>query len=432
MPSNFAFVNGIPCSILLMFNKGASDAVYRFVEDDLKSNHPELYDLIDLGFQNRHLAKASEGHDDELHLSLHALQLNMNHPNFKEVKKLIAGRVARCIGVYLDNLQHMPMVQFELFGDKWLGASFDMTTSFGMMKDKTPITTMRMCLYGNGEFLPGKITEKLGKIGEYTYYGCYEPGTDRITIEDQKRDPKAHALYAVHDYYWGPGNWKPHVSLYKVVEDTTERIMLNSRGHSGTSLRKIAAHKDPHNPDGIFLPDPIPNGRTVRVLNQAKIRHTESNTTKLMYEVKCLDAGFGDATGWIYADNAPTPFQYNFKKLEKMKKSGFKLTNLTLIPDCFNAYRVATGNTDKNPVNVEILHSNPVKTMKQSKGARATQLRDSARHNANMTRIIPDFTKVLVEDESTEPTYGSLMYKVKCLGGDLEGVTGWVYAKNTT
>lgn len=341
----------------------------------------------------------------------------------------------------------MPMVQFELFGDKWLGASFDMTASFDM-SGKHPITVMRNCLYGNdeignGEFLPAKRTVLLGMIGEYHYYGCdYESGGRTITTEEQKLDPETHALYAVHEHYWGIGNWKPHVSLYKVVDTTDIWIMQNSSGHPRTRLRQIAAFQDPRNHENTFFPGSgIPDGGKVRVLDETEVLNTKSNTKQLMYEVECLDAGFENATGWIYADNA---YKSSFKReLEQLEPtSGFELGNLMLTPDCFHTYRVATGNTDTNPFDVPIHHTNPgpkVRIMKQSNGAGKTQLRESPGFkSAKKHIIIPDGIQVLVKDERTDEDYkpGSghppgLMYEVICLDGAKKDATGWVYAKNT-
>lgn len=146
-----------------------------------------------------------------LHITLMQLHINQDNeyshiflnPNFhKRIKLYYNKTLASKEGLILFSSKNKYEDQYDILGDG-PGQHF---VKIYIAQKKMAITNFRTLVYRNIQKQLGKSIIKTKKIGDQTY--------KIITYPNKSKKP----LLAIPDYYYGKGEWKPHVSIFSLID----------------------------------------------------------------------------------------------------------------------------------------------------------------------------------------------------------------------
>ena len=183
--NSFLFSKG--CSIAFMLNINKRSDIYKFI------------------LQNREDNNISANLSYNPHMTLHMMNINMNHHWSHGLIEQLPGIVFRA---YNDNLKNKELKNhsFNKLGED----PYIFWALKYQLNDKIDITNFRTAIYNEiDKWLVKKNTEKslshiLTKNGENYYY--------IFSVDDQP-------LFGIKNWYFGKGNWEPHISVFTMGTD---------------------------------------------------------------------------------------------------------------------------------------------------------------------------------------------------------------------
>mgnify|MGYP000931693641 CR=1 FL=1 len=146
------------------------------------------------------------------HLTLHMINFNAKHPYVKkndyEIIKKMKDFTKECYNEILRGYK-LKTTDYVILGkpqDPTFAVSYELNF-------KNRITQFRLCLYN-------KLAELIG-LKDHTSF-------KKGLVHELQNDKKAFVystdsgmpLYGIHEYYHGVNQWEPHISLFKLKEET--------------------------------------------------------------------------------------------------------------------------------------------------------------------------------------------------------------------
>lgn len=150
--------------------------------------------------------------EEHPHLTLHMINFNAKHPSIKknnfEVIKKMKEFTKECYNEILRGYK-LKATDYLI-----LGKPQDPTFSISYeLNFKNRITQFRLCLY-----------DKLAQLIGLKDHNHFKKGLIHRLQNDKKAfvysSEDGMPLYGIHEYYHGVSHWEPHISLFKLKEET--------------------------------------------------------------------------------------------------------------------------------------------------------------------------------------------------------------------
>jgi len=174
--------------------------------------------------------------DEHPHLTLHMINFNAKHPYVKqngfEIIEKMKEFTKECYNEILRGYK-LKATDYVILGkpqDPTFAVSYELNF-------KNRITQFRLCLYD-------KLAEFVG-LKDHTSFKkglVHQLQNEKKVFVYSTSDEKP--LYGIHEYYHGVSHWEPHISLFKLKEQTVSNDLEIGELFFGTNTYKFIDRKN--------------------------------------------------------------------------------------------------------------------------------------------------------------------------------------------